>query len=285
MKRSVFGAALASAIWLAGIVSGQEPSSPQAVPTGDYAVGPRDLLEIKVLEIPELAVDRRVTDGGMIDLPLLGAIPVQGMTAPAIRARIEELLVEKYVNRANVSVVVKEFANKPVSVLGAVQKPGSLAISGRWTLMTAITAAGGLTDRAGRRILVLRRSENGLSDTLEIRTDDLFQNATELWNIPIQPADVINVVPKTTISVFCLGQVNSPGAIQFESDDRLTLLSVIAKAGGLNDRASKSIRVKRRGPDGKDVERVVDFKRIVEGKDPDIPIEPNDVIVVKESFF
>lgn len=280
MRRSASIVIVALAL-AAGRMRGQEP----AAPSGDYAVGPRDLLEIRVLELPELNVERRVSDSGTLELPLLGAVPVTGLTATEIRARLEATLVEKYVNRANVSVVVKEFANKPVSVLGAVQHPGSLAISGRWTLMTAITAAGGLTDRAGRRILVLRRADNGLSDTLEIRTDDLFQNATELWNIPIQPADVINVVPRTTITVFCLGEVKAPGALQFDSDDRISLLSVIARAGGLSDRASSTIRIKRRGADGKDVETVADFKRIVAGKDPDIPIEANDVVVIKESFF
>jgi len=279
-RRTVSGLLLALAFVLARPGAAQEPA-----PSGDYAVGPRDLIEVKVLELPELNVDRRVTDSGTLDLPLVGSIPVAGMTASDIRARVEALVLEKYVNRANVSVVIKEFANKPVSVLGAVLRPGSLSISGRWTLMTAITAAGGLSEKAGSRILVLRRADNGLSDTLEIRTDDLFQNATELWNIPIQPADVINVVPRTSITVFCLGQVNSPGALQFDSEDRLTLLSVIAKAGGLSDKASNTIRIKRRGADGKDVETVVDFKRVVAGKDPDVAVHPNDVIVVKESFF
>ena len=60
---------------------------------------------------------------------------------------------------------------------------------------------------------------------------------------------------------------------------------MIAKAGGLTDRAAKTIRIKHRGVDGKDIEQAVDFKRIVSGRDPDPPIEPNDVIVVKESFF
>src|SRR5262249_55720166 len=185
-------------------VPAQVPAAPAQEATGDYVVGPRDLLEIKVLELPELNVDRRVSDGGQIDLPLLGGVPVSGMTASEIRAKLEAALTAKYVNRANVSVVVKEFANKPVSVLGSVMHPGSLAISGRWTLMTAITAAGGLSDKAGHRILVLRRADNGLADTLEIKTDDLFQTATPLWNIPIQPADVINVIPRTNITVFCL---------------------------------------------------------------------------------
>ena len=60
----------------------QEPAR-----SGDYAVGPRDLLEIKVLELPELNVDRRVSDNGTLDLPLLGAIPSAGMTASEIRDR------------------------------------------------------------------------------------------------------------------------------------------------------------------------------------------------------
>ncbi|MEX0878311.1 MAG: polysaccharide biosynthesis/export family protein [Thermoanaerobaculia bacterium] len=278
MKRFAGPLLLGALLLLPRPAAGQESS-------GDYTLGPKDLLEIRVLELPELNVERRVSDSGSIGLPLLGEMAVSGLTAADLRIRLEQLLTAKYVNRANVSVVVKEFTNKPVSVLGAVLRPGSLAISGRWTLMTAITAAGGLTERAGRRILVLRRSDNGLSDTLEIRTEDLFQSATALWNIPIQPADIVNVVPRTSITVFCLGEVKAPGALQFDSDDRLSLLSVISKAGGLSDRASKTIRVKRQGADGKDVEKVVDFKRIVSGQDPDLPIEPNDVIVVKESFF
>ena len=253
--------------------------------TGEYVVGPKDLLEIRVLELPELSVERRVSDSGSIALPLLGEFAVSGLTASEVRSRLEQTLTQKYVNRANVSVVVKEFANKPVSVLGAVQKPGSLSISGRWTLMNAITAAGGLTPMAGHKIYVLRRADNGLSDTLEIQSEDLFQSATPLWNIPIQPSDIINVPARTTITVFCIGEVKSPGALQFNSDERLTLLSVVAKAGGLTDRASKSVRIKRRGSDGKDTERVVDYKRILAGTDPDVEIQANDVVVVKESFF
>ena len=151
--------------------------------------------------------------------------------------------------------------------------------------MTAITAAGGLTERPAAGSSSCAAPTTDLSDTLEIDTDDLFQNATPLWNIPIQPADVINVVPRTSFTVFCLGEVKTPGALQFDSDDRLTLLSVIAKAGGLTDRASKTIRIKRRGPDGKDVERSWISSGSSSGKDPDLRVEPNDVIVVKESFF
>jgi polysaccharide export outer membrane protein len=251
----------------------------------EYKLGPKDLLEIKVLEVPELNVDRRVTDNGTIDIPLLGDFQVSGLTASEVGSRLEETLTSKYVNRANVSVVVKEYANKPVSVVGAVRNSGSLTISGRWTLLQAISAAGGVTEAAGRKIYVLRRSDNGLSDALEIDTEKLFLGSVTMWNIPILPADVINVAPKTQIRVFCLGEVKSPGALDFSSEDRLTLLSVVARAGGLTDRASKSILIKRRTTEGKESEVVVNLGRVLAGKDADPVLEPNDIVVVKESFF
>jgi polysaccharide export outer membrane protein len=254
-------------------------------PSGEYQMGPKDLLEIRVLEIPELNLDRRVADNGTIDLPLLGEVAVSGLTAAQVRDRLETTLKAKYVNRANVSVVIKEFANKPITVVGAVQKPGTLNISGRWTLLQAIAAAGGLTESAGKKIYVLRRAENGLSDTLEIDRDELLRSSAPMWNIPILPSDVINVQPRTLIRVFCLGEVKTPGALEFNNDDRISILSAIAKAGGLNDRASSTIRVKRKGPDGKDVELRANYRRIVSGKDPDLTLKPDDVVIVKESFF
>lgn len=251
----------------------------------EYRLGPRDLLEIKVLEIPELNVERRVSDRGTVALPLLGDFPVEGLTAAEVRGKLEALLKEKYVNRADVSIIVKDFANKPVSILGAVQRPGSLNISGRWFLLQAISAAGGVTEAAGRKIYILRRSDNGLSDTLEVSADDLFRSASQTWNIPIYPSDVVNIPARSTVRIFCIGEVKTPGAVEFSTDDRITLLSVLSKAGGLTDRASRTLRIRRRDASGKDVETAVDYKRVLAGKDADPVLKADDVVVIKESFF
>jgi polysaccharide export outer membrane protein len=251
----------------------------------DYRIGPKDLLEIRVLEVPDLNVERRVNDNGIMSLPIIGEVSVQGLTATEVRDKLGDVLRAKFVNRANVSVVVKEFANKPVSIVGAVVRPGSLNISGRWTLLQAISAAGGLAPNAGKRIYILRTSDNGMTDTLEIKTDDLFRNSSAKWNIPIYPSDVVNIPAQSTVTVFAMGEVKSPGALEFDADDRLSLLTVLAKAGGLTDRASKSIRIKRRGADGKDVETVVDYGRILSGRAEDPAIQPNDVVIVKVSFL
>jgi len=251
----------------------------------EYRIGARDLLEVKVFEVPELNVERRVSDAGRIELPLLGELPVGGLTAAEVASRLESTLKTKYVNRASVSVVIKEYQNKPVSVLGAVAKPGSLTVSGNWTLLQAISAAGGLTPQAGKKIYVLRRSDNSLSDTLEVSTDDLLQGSATLWNVPIFPSDVVNVPAKSSVKVFCLGEVKQPGAFEFDAGDSMTLLGAIAKAGGLTDRASKTIHVQRRDRDGRQTDVVAHYGRIVSGKEKNLLLQPEDVVIVKESFL
>jgi polysaccharide export outer membrane protein len=251
----------------------------------EYSIGPKDLLEIKVLEIPEMNGERRVSETGGINLPVLGDVQVSGLTASAARGKIESALKARYVRRATVSLVVKDFASKPVSVVGAVQRPGNLSISGRWTLLQAIAAAGGLTEKAGRKIYILRGGESGSSDPMEISTEELLRGSAATANVQILPSDVVQVPPRSAVRVFCLGEVKQPGSLEFDADDRISVLSALAKAGGLTERASYSIRIKRRDKDGRDSEQVVHYGRIVAGKEPDVLLQPDDVVVVKESFF
>ena len=276
------GRLLSVAILLGFGAAGSLGAQPES--TGDYVIGPRDLLEIRVLEVPELNVERRVSDGGTIDLPLLGEFPVAGQPSHEVQTRLESLLVSKYVNRANVSVVIKEYTNKPISIVGAVRSPGALRVSGRWTLLQAIMSAGGLTEVAGKKIFVLRQ-DKGEAKTFEFGVDELFGSSSAQANMTLVPGDVVNIPAVRTVRLYFLGEFKNPGAVEFHSDDRITLLSAVAKAGGLTDRASSTIRIKRHGADGKDTETVVNFKRVLAGKEPNAVLQENDVLVVKESFF
>jgi polysaccharide export outer membrane protein len=262
------------------------PLVSQAPPSKDpgYRIGPRDLLEIRVFETPELNVSRRVSEDGSINLPLVGDVKVAGLTEAAAAQRIKEVLESKLLQRASVAVQVQEFRSRPISVIGAVRQPGNLAFSGRWTLLEALTAAGGLADGHGSLIYVLRRADNGLSDQLAIPADDLLVRADPKVNITIVDGDLINVPGTVEVTVYCLGEVRQPGALSLKSSERITLLAVIARAGGLTDRASPRILIKRTGPTGQS-ELKADYKRILAGKEPDIEMQPGDVVVVKESFF
>jgi polysaccharide biosynthesis/export protein len=99
---------------MAGIIVAATAGRAQSNASDAYILGARDLLDIRVLEVTELNVERRVTEGGMIDLPLIGQLPVAGLTAEEARERLRTLLQSKYVNSATVSITVKEYVNKTV---------------------------------------------------------------------------------------------------------------------------------------------------------------------------
>lgn len=260
----------------------------QVLPPGtsaSYRLGPKDQIAIKVYEVPELNVEVRVAENGKVNLPLIGEVPAEGLTESGFAQQLKELLEAKYVNRATVSVEVREARSRPILVVGAVRTPGNLAFPGRWTLIEALAAAGGLSDTHGDSLYVLRRAENGLSDQVAIRVDDLLVRGDPRANIPIFANDLINVPVTVEVTVFCLGEVLTPGAIQFKSTDRITVLSVIARAGGLTDRASKKMAIKRRKGESLEEEVQVDYKKILAGKEPDLALADGDVLVIKESLL
>ncbi len=250
-----------------------------------YRLGPKDLVRVNVVEAPELNVDRRISDSGKLVLPSIGEVAAAGLTDVELARRLEQLMESRGVQRATVSIEVLEYRSRPISLIGAVAKPGSLAVAGRWTLLEALAAAGGLTADHGAEIHVLRRAENGLTDQLTLRVDDLFVRGLPEVNIPIFANDLVNVPPRTDVPIYCLGQVRSPGAVVFKSTERITLLSVLARAGGITERASKKIRIRRRVSDTESREIVVDYGRLLAGKEIDPEIREGDLIVVKESFF
>jgi polysaccharide export outer membrane protein len=250
-----------------------------------YRIGARDLLSVRVDEDEKLNGDRRVTEAGTINLPLIGDVQVAGKTAGEVGQAVKRLLEEKYMQRASVDVQVTEFRSRPISVIGAVKTPGNLGFSGHWTLLEAVAAAGGLAENHGNVVYVLRRADSGLSDQVTIDLDDLMVRGDPRVNLPIFPNDLINVPVTVDITVYCLGEVAKPGALAFKSSERITVLTAIAHAGGLTDRASKKILVKRLAPADGRAEITVDYNKILAGKEPDLELRQGDVIVVKESFF
>lgn len=266
-------------VCLAPVVA-QVATAPQG-----YRIGPKDLLKIRVLEDSDLTSEPRVDDDGTIDLEYLGQVAVEGLTIEEAASVIKTALEERFLQRASVTVEVQEFRFRPISVVGAVVKPGTLPLSGRWTLLQALTEAGGLSENHGDTIYVLRRAENGLQHQLAIDIDELMLEADPALDIPIFPNDFINIPKAVQISVHCMGEVRTPGKQTFSSTERVTVLSAIASAGGLTDRASNKILVRTQGTGGVIEEMTVHFKRLLSGEDPDPELGDGAFIMVKESFF
>lgn len=257
----------------------------QTAPPGSYRIGPRDLIDIKVFEVPELNLGLRVADDGTINLPLVGAVAAQGLTETELAERLRSILEAKYVQRASVAVQVREFRSRPISVIGAVRQPGNLAFSGKWSLLDALSAAGGLADNHGGEIFILRRAQNGLSDQVVVSVHDLMIKADPDVNIPIFADDLINVPPSVQVTVYCLGEVARPGAVTFQSVERISVLTTIARAGGLTERASSTIILRTKNAAGKEQEVQLDYKKILRGKEEDRLLKAGDILIVKESFF
>jgi len=256
-----------------------------AAQSAEYRIGPQDMLVVKVYETTEFDGEVRVSPDGRIALPVAGDISVAGMTDRQAADAVKVALEKCCVNHATVSVRVKEFRSRPISVIGAVGRPGPLDASARTTLLEVLTAAGGVLPQHGDVIYVIRHGENGLSDQLAVPVDDLLLKGDPRANLPIFPADLINVPATVEVTVFCLGEVQHPGAVVFKSTDRMTLLTAIARAGGLTDRAAKKVQIKREGAGGLVQEIEVDYKAVLAGKTADPLLKEGDVLVVKESFF
>jgi polysaccharide export outer membrane protein len=263
------------------------PGVAQGDPNGAYRIGPRDQVRIEVFEVDALNGDFRVNEDGTIRLPLVGNVIAEGLTEEELALRLKEVLEteKQLLQRASVSVQVTEFRSRPISVLGAVTSPGNLNYPGRLTLLEALTLAGGLSGSQGETVQILRRAANGLTDQVTISLDELLVRAEPAVNIPIFANDLINVPPAQEVTVYLLGEVASPGAITFKSNERITLLAALAHAGGLTERASNKIRIQRRGAGGEVEEKVIRYQRLIAGEVPDPELQPGDVVIVKESFF
>jgi len=110
----------------------------------EYRIGPSDLLEISVFQVPELSRTVRVNSDGSLSLPLIGQVKAGGLTGYELETLIARKLQENYLQNPQVSVFIKEFVSQRVTVGGSVNKSGIFPISGKTTLLQAIALAGGL---------------------------------------------------------------------------------------------------------------------------------------------
>lgn len=253
--------------------------------TTDAPVGPRDVLDIRVLEDANISSPRvTVNDDGVIPLEVIGRVQVAGLTSTQIEAKLKSLLEANILTKATVSVQVVEFASKPISVVGAVVRPGLIGGRGSTTLIQALTQAGGLSPTHGKELYVLRTGRNGLSEQVAINIQDLMIGGRSELNIPLLPNDLVNVQLDTPLAIYIMGEVMKPGKIDFRSSQTPTLIQAIAAAGGPTDRASRTVFIKRM-VNGRETTIEANFQSILRGKSKDVILLDNDTIYIKEAFF
>lgn len=260
------------------------PATESPTPAADSSarslrISAGDLLSVQVYEVDELRRDVRVNGGGEISLPLVGSIRVQGLTSEgAEKAVAEKLIAGGFVKNPQVSVLIREFATQGVSVMGEVNKPGIYPVLGPRRLFDLISAASGMTPKAGRMVRVIRRDEPNKPIEVSLSGDPARSTDS---NVEIYPGDTI-VVSKAGI-VYVVGDVNKPGGFVMDQNEHLTVFQAIALAEGAKTTASlKSAKLVRRGPSGVQ-EFPLQLNRIFELKAPDMPLQADDIIYVPTS--
>ena len=244
-----------------------------------YPLGSGDKLQVTVYNVEDMNQTVIVDPNGFITFPVLDKVSVSGLTVNELQHKLEGLLTQ-FVKEPQVNAQLMEYGSRFVNVLGEVQSPGRLPIKGALRLLDAISQAGGFTEKSGD-VELQRRDSAGQLQSKVFSRDELLGNDSRT-NIYVLDQDVINVQPMK--QVYVSGEVKNPGSLFYYKD--LTLLRAVAKQGGFTQWAKKDkVDILRdNGKGGTETIRV-DARKIEKGEIDDVPLMPNDHVVVNERKF
>jgi polysaccharide export outer membrane protein len=227
-----------------------------------------------------------VQHGGEISFPLIGEVQVEGLTLREVRERIEELLAKDYLVDPQVSVKVKEYLSQWVTMVGEIARPGKYYLNGPKTLLDLLTESGGFTAQASGEIVVTRLGgvfdDGSTVQRVWLSRDMSADEQRAILALNVTSNDLITVPAQEAIYV--TGEVNNPGS--FPLKNRLTVLQAVSLAGGLSKFGSKGKVEILRKRAGAEPERIkIDLEDIENGKKPDIPLVPGDMVKVGKRIF
>jgi polysaccharide export outer membrane protein len=190
------GVALALLALSAGLAcAGRHPQPSTPIQSVELApeerLGIDDVFEVRVFGEKELSDFYRVAADGTIDFPFVGRISVLGMRSGEVQELIAKRLQDGYLKNPQVSLMVKEWNSRKVSVIGQVQKPGAVAFFPNMTVVDAIAAAGGFTGIASKNAVTLRREGKGAVESKTCPVADISEGRAP--NVALRPGDILVV--------------------------------------------------------------------------------------------
>jgi polysaccharide export outer membrane protein len=291
----------------AGLPGGGEQikntKSPGLAGGEDYIIGPDDLLNVYILDVPELSRDYRVSATGTVTLPVLAkSLNAAGSTLSQFSERLSaELKAQGLVSDPHVTLSVVQSRLHTIAITGAVRRPQIYPVFSQTTLLDILSQAEGLADDAGNTAVVsrgdigIRASRLGdtprspqqdqATDTVAIDLKRLLESGDPSLNVRVYPGDRITV-PRAGV-VYVVGAVNKPGGFTMkESSHGMTVLQVLALAADTKTTAMQNqtviIRNDPQAPEGRK-QIPVDLKGILRGKSPDPVLQAEDILFIPDS--
>jgi len=237
-------------------------------------LGSGDTIRMTVFQNPDLTTETRISERGTAVFPLIGEITLAGATTTDAGEWIADKLKKgRFIVNPQVNVALVQVRSRQVSVLGDVARPGRYALDGTSSKLTDILAlAGGITP-SGDDTVIVTLTRSGAASRREINVPEMYRSGDLSSDIELQNGDAI-FVPRAPV-FYIYGEVQRAGAYRLAPET--SVMSALSQGGGLTLRGTtRGLRINRRMPDG--------TQRTLEAKLTD-PVEPNDVIYVKESLF
>ncbi len=245
-----------------------------AVPE-QYRIGPGDTLHITVYQSPDLSLDARVNEAGVISYPLIGRVALGGLTVNAAEAHLAQALKKgEIVKDPQVIIVVTNVRANQVNVLGQVGHPGRFPLDlAGMRLTEVVSLAGGIVAGAGSDTIVLIGTRDGRPYRKEADLPRIFAPGGSNDDIVVMPGDTIWVDRAPTIYLY--GEIQHAGPQRLERG--MTVMQAVAAGGGATPRGTlKGLKVSRRGPDG----RIQTIEPSMEDT-----LKDGDVMYIRESLF
>ena len=245
-----------------------------ATASPEYRLGSGDVLRISVYQNPDLTLETRVSEAGVLSFPLLGTVRLGGLSVTQAEKLIADGLKNgNFVKNPQVTIVVLQVKGNQASVLGQVNRPGRYPIEVADMRLTDLLANAGGVAPTGTETLLLTGTRNGQPYRTEIDLPGIFAAGGRGQDVLIQNGDVLWVDRAPMVYIY--GEVQRPGPMRLERG--MTLMQSLASGGGINQRGTeKGIRVHRKGSDGK--------VQIIQAA-MDEQLKDGDVVYVKESLF
>ena len=159
-----------------------------------YKLQPGDLINIQVFREETMERTLRISGNGTITFPLVGVVHVAGLSQQEAENHLADRLKE-FLRNPQVSMLVKEYGNKTVYVLGQVQKPAAIQIPPEkpLTVLEAITSVGGFTEVANTSKVRVLRMENGKQNAIDVDVSQITKQGNKSMDIFLNPGDVVFV--------------------------------------------------------------------------------------------
>lgn len=249
-----------------------------------FRLGPGDVVDIEIITARELATSATVGPDGKIYYSLLPGLFVWGLSLSEARNLIEENMAKYLRERPEIGLTLRSVGSRRIWILGNIGSPGVYSLATPVTLLEAIAAAGGVAQSGSSETADLTKSfvlRHGKPLAVDFKR--LLHEGDLSQNIYLQADDFVYLRPAVTRDVYVLGSVNTPAIVPFTT--QMSLATAIAYSGGPAPYASLSQVAIVRGSLTQPSIATVNFHQILEGKLPDIELEPGDLVYVPRSSF